>query len=410
MVTEQEVQTLLADLESDRVERTTSVKDTDKFCRAICAFANDMPNHRRPGYLIIGADDQGQVTGTPITDALLQNLGAIRSDGLVLPLPALQVAKIDLPGGSVAVVEVQPSDMPPVRYRGRVCIRCAPAFGGLPTGEARPSDGPRRGEANEQEERILSERRSLVVPTFDLHPVPDAPISALSQRLFDAYRAAVLPREVIEANHRTPEEAMAALRCFDLQRDCATVAGLLLFGHRPRHHLPGAYVQFLKFPGTRLTDLPIDQTEIAADLPKMVDILHTKIIAYNRVRMEPGEAFKDRIMPDYPEWALRELLNNALVHRDYAGTAPTRFYWYSDRIEIANPGGLHGHLTSSQLRRRNSYRNPVLAEAFKELGYVNKFGFGLQRVDELLANNHNPPLEIEADATYFQATVRARPG
>ncbi|HCF59632.1 MAG TPA: transcriptional regulator, partial [Myxococcales bacterium] len=326
MLSADQVNELLADLESDRVERTVSTRDTDKFCRAVCAFANDLPGHRKPGFLIVGAYDDGKVAGIPITDQLLQNLGAIRSDGQVLPLPAMQVYKVALEQGEVAVVEVQPSDLPPVRYKGRICIRV----------------GPRRADANEQEERILSERRSVLVATYDVHPVPSAPISELSTRLFGEYRARVLEPEVVAANHRTTAEALAALRFFDLTRGVATVAGVLLFGINVRFHIPGAYVQFLRFPGTTLTDLPIDQAEISGDLQTVVDELHARIRANNTVGTEPAPGLRDKLLPTYPEWALRELLHNALMHRDYAATAPVRFYWFSDRIEMLNPGGPHG--------------------------------------------------------------------
>lgn len=233
MLTTDEVSQLLTDLECDRVERTTSTNNTDKFSRAVCAFANDMSSHRRPGVLLIGANDQGQPVGLTVTDQLLQTLAALRSDGNILPLPALQVYKITLPDGELAVVEVAPSDLPPVRYKGRVCIRI----------------GPQRAEANEQEERILSERRSVLVATWDVQPVPSAPLNELSTRIFNDYRAAVLPAEVLEANHRTMPEQLAALRFFDLPRGLATVAGVLVLGHRPRYHVPGAYVQFARCPG-----------------------------------------------------------------------------------------------------------------------------------------------------------------
>jgi len=97
---------LLTDLETDRIERTKSVDDTNKFGQAICAFANDMPNHCRPGYLLIGVNDNGVLSGLTVTDELLKNLGGIRSDGNVLPQPVMNVAKFSLEGGDVAVVEV----------------------------------------------------------------------------------------------------------------------------------------------------------------------------------------------------------------------------------------------------------------------------------------------------------------
>lgn len=393
MLTADEVQALLVDLESDRVERTVSENDTDKFSRAVCAFANDMPNHKKPGFLIIGADDKtGRVVGANISDQLLQRLGGLRSDGNILPLPALLVYKVDLAGGSVAVVEVQPSDLPPVRYKGRVCIRV----------------GPRRAEANEQEERILSERRSAFVTTWDLQPVPTAPIEELSLRLFGAYRDSVVPAEVIEANHRSLKEQLAAFRFFNLQRDVATVAGVIAVGTRPRFHLPGAYVQFLRFPGIEGTEIPVDQAEIDGDLDAVTLSLHLRFSANNITSMIQLGGFKESLHPQYPEWAIRELLHNALMHRDYASTSPVRFYWFEDRIEIQNPGGPYGVVTPETVMRTSAYRNPSIAEVMKNLGYVNRFGYGLQRVQALLAQNGNPPIEFDIDDRFFRVVVRKR--
>jgi len=68
-----EIRALLNDLESDRVERTISTTNTDKFGQAICAFANDLPDHRMPGYLFLGVTDDGEVKGVNVTDELLKN-------------------------------------------------------------------------------------------------------------------------------------------------------------------------------------------------------------------------------------------------------------------------------------------------------------------------------------------------
>lgn len=389
MIEIRELLQLIADGETDRVERTVATNKTDKFCEAICAFANDMAGSQRPGYLIVGTHDDGSTAGITVDDDLLLFLGGLRTDGHILPVPAMQVYKVALPDGDMAVVEVQPSDLPPVRYKGRTYIRV----------------GPRRAIANEQEERILSERRSALVRTFDIQPVPEATLDDLVLRLFHEYRAGALAADVIEANHRSTKEALAALRFFDLRRDVPTVAGVLLFGVRPRFFLPGAYVQFLKFPGQTMDEPPIDQLEASGDLTRVIGALHDKIRNFNLVGIKPGAAFRDQTLPAYPEWALRELLNNAVIHRDYASTSPIRFYWFSDRIEIQNPGGLYGHLTPDDLRISNAYRNPVLAAACKTLGYVNKFGHGLQRADRLLAENGNPPLMLTIRPGTFACTV-----
>ena len=121
-----ELEKILTDLESDRVELTISLTDFDKFGEAICSFSNDLPNSGQAGYLFIGATPEGKASGAVIEDDFLQRLAAIRSDGHIQPLPAMNVQKWFLGGGEMAVVEVFPSDLPPVRYRGRTCIRVGP--------------------------------------------------------------------------------------------------------------------------------------------------------------------------------------------------------------------------------------------------------------------------------------------
>ena len=58
---------------------------------------------------------------------------------------------------------------------------------------------------------------------------------------------------------------------------------------------------------------------------------------------------------------------------------------------------------------RNSYRNPVIAEAMKAMDYVNRYGYGIQRAQDLLAANGNPPAEFEIDDRVFLVTLRRRP-
>ena len=80
MLTKEELLELIQDIESSRAERTVSVNDTDKFCEAVCAFANDMPDSKQNGYLLVGVHDDGRLSGLKATDSLLKNLAAIRFD------------------------------------------------------------------------------------------------------------------------------------------------------------------------------------------------------------------------------------------------------------------------------------------------------------------------------------------
>ena len=155
-LTDQDLLALLDDIESDRAERKESFKgDVPKKARqAVCAFSNDLPGHDLPGVLFIGVKDNGEPSGLEITDQLLLSLADMKTDGNILPLPVLSVEKRSLRGADVAVVTVMPSDMPPQKYDGRIWMRT----------------GPRRSIANEQEERILVEKRRYKNIPFDIYP------------------------------------------------------------------------------------------------------------------------------------------------------------------------------------------------------------------------------------------------
>ena len=65
---QQELESILNDLESDLVERKASLSNPDKIRQAICAYANDLPNHHKPGFIFIGANDDGSCSRLDITD------------------------------------------------------------------------------------------------------------------------------------------------------------------------------------------------------------------------------------------------------------------------------------------------------------------------------------------------------
>ena len=113
---------------------------------------------------------------------------------------------------------------------------------------------------------------------------------------------------------------------------------------------------------------------------------------------------------DYPAVALHELLINALIHRNYdASTTPVYVNHFDDRIEIHNPGSLYGDLTREQFPAGTSYRNPVLAEAAKTLGFANRFGRGIALAQDLLIKNQSPPLQYTIGENHLVMIIRRRP-
>ena len=393
MLTIDQLQNLMVRGESDRVELTTSTKNTDKFGEAICAFANDFPNHRQPGYLLVGVNDKGKASGLTVTDELLRSLAELRSNVNLEPLPAMTVEKYTLPEGDVAIVEVVPSDLPPVRYKGRVWIRVGPS---------------RRG-ANQQEERILTEKRTALQRPFDVRPCLGCTIDDLVLDLFlISYLPAAVARDVLNENNRNVTEQMASLRFYDLVADCPTNAAVLLFAKDPLRWIPGSYIQFVRWAGTTMEENPIDEKLFSGDLLTVLREMQAFVSLPTQSQPVAESVFRERMEKDYPTVAVRELLLNAIMHRSYESNAPVRFYWYDDRIEIQNPGGLYGMASPENFPTQTDYRNPVIAEAMATLGYVNKFGRGVIRARAELKRNGNPNAEFTFDPSHVLATIRKK--
>lgn len=380
MITKEALEVLLLGLEQDRIEKTTSVNDANKFGEAICSFANDLADHKKPGYLIVGANDNGSKAGMTITEQNLQTLLSFRTDGRIVPPPSLVVEKFIFPDGELAVVEVQPHFLPPVRFNGKVCIRA----------------GIRRGIANEADERILIEKRTAFARTFDVLPCKGSSLTDISLELFKLrYLPAAIDADTLRENHRELKEQLASLKFYDLKEDCPTYAGILMFGTNPRFFIPGAYVQYVRFKGTdEASDFDFEHRfdgDLTTQLGQMDEFIKANIV--KQVLPELGGEY----IANYPLRAVRELLFNAVIHRDYQSNAPVRFYEFSDRIEISNAGGLYGKANPENFPNENDYRNPALSEAAKNLGYINAFNVGVKAAMAALKRNGSPDLEFIKD-------------
>lgn len=392
MITKEELEQLLPQLEQDRIKKTISVNDANKFGEAICAFANDLANHNLPAYLIVGVNDDGKKAGMTITEQNLQTLLDFRTDGRIVPPPSMIVAKFEYPDGELAVVEVQPHFLPPVRYKGKVCVRA----------------GIRKGTANEAEERILTEKRSAFARSFDVLPCKGSSMDDISIELFKLrYLPSAIHPETLAENGRDLKSQLASLKFYDIKEDCPTYAGILMFGINPRFFIPGASVQYVKFTGEdEASDFEYEH-RFEGDLTTQLGQMEGFIKA-NIVKMVLPELGVDYVS-SYPIRAIKELLFNAVIHKDYQSNAPIKFYEFSDRIEISNAGGLYGKARPENFPNENDYRNPAISEAVKNLGFVNGFNIGVKAALAALNKNGSPAPEfIKDQPTSFLVKIYKR--
>lgn len=395
-LTDDELLQLLDSHESDRVERKRAWSGDvpEKARQAVCAFANDLPGHGKPGLLFVGVDDDGTPSNVIVTDQLLQTLSDIKTDGKIVPPPTLTVQQRNLRGSAVAVVTVWPADAPPVRYDGRIWIRI----------------GPRRGLASAQDERVLNEKRRYRDRHFEAHPIAACTLGDIDRMVFEQeYLPNAVAADVLAANERSYEQRLASCGMVaTAEEPIPTVLGLLVLGLTPRTWLPGSYIQFLRIAGTNLADPIVDEAEIDGTIGAMLRRLDEKLNAHLTTSVDFTSQDREVRRSSYPLVALQQLARNAVLHRNYEGTnAPVKLYWFNDRIEIINAGGPYGSVTAQNFGKPgfSDYRNPQLAAAFKVLGYAQRFGAGISLAQQALQKNGNPPAEFQIEQNFVTATI-----
>ena len=385
------LQAMLKEPESEGLERK-SFTAREKIAQTIAAFANDLAGRGKPSVIFIGLKDEGGSSGLRATDKMLRDMASLRENN-ILPLPVIKLDTLYLKETDTDVIALQvlPSKMPPVRYKGNCYVRIGPAV---------------RRAAEDEERRLADKRRAGDLPE-DMREIIDTRIEAdLNMTYFkEEYLPRAVSAETLAENNRDIKTQMQSLRICGNENP--TMAGLLIAGKNPRYWLPGAYIQFVRFDGKELTDPVKDQKEISGRLGEQIKeieiILKLNITA--PLEIAPPKHIKSF---DYPFSALSQLVRNAILHRDYKSHAPVKVYWFLDRVEIQSPGGPYGKLNKENFGQEGltDYRNPTLAEAFKNLGFVERFDFGLPKARKALKENGNPQLELDANQAVVQAVIR----
>jgi ATP-dependent DNA helicase RecG len=183
-----------------------------------------------------------------------------------------------------------------------------------------------------------------------------------------------------------------------------TYAALLLFGNHPQQWAPSATILAARFSGDAISDQFVKQ-EIRGALPDQLRKAETFVRDQLRsvVRMV---GLQRKETPEYPLEAVRELLVNAVAHRDYNQSGDgIHLHIFANRLEVHSPGGLPGPVTLDNLLDARFSRNAVIAQVLSDLGYVERLGYGLNRVVTVMRQNHLPAPQFEESGGTFRATL-----
>ncbi len=303
---------------------------------------------------------------------------------LIIPMPYSMTVR----GGLMIVVQV-PRGMPHIyALEGRYLTREGAANAPLTPHRLR---------------RLLLERGDA---KFESDPARGAGRDDLDWGQVEAYAASLSGMGGISA-----EEVLIKRGCL-VKRSGTLVpthAGILLFGKDPQQFVRGSDITAARFAGKEMGDV-FTRQDINGTLPRQIRRAEMFLVDNLRKGVQLGETMARSEQSEYPLKAVRELVVNAVAHRDYSIQGDgIRLYLFSDRLEITSPGGLPGPVTVDNIVDERFSRNSAIVQVLSDMGFIERLGYGVDRVIALMREEGLPEPKFQETAGGFRVTLFNKP-
>jgi len=366
--------------ESSKVQFKERLPHLDSLAHELIAFSNS-----KGGTIVFGVNDKtGDLNGLSFSEIQHTNQQIVNiASQKIYPPVFLITETITIDDNQLVVVTVEEGISKPYKdANGTIYVK--------------NGADKRKVTSNDEIARLLGSK-SLLADEMEIF---DSSIKDLDIRLFAEYFKKEFEMSY-EAKGLTLEKALHAKRA--MRNNHLTLAGLLFFGNEPQSFRPAFTIKAVMFAGNEIggsnyKSKPEDLTGTIPELFKQGMLYVKSCIKY----LQAGQGFNSRGEPEISIVALEEVLQNALVHRDYFKNAPVRLLVFDNRVEIISPGRLPNSLTVEEVK----YGNPVIRNnqiamfASRTLPYSG-LGSGLRR-----AFINQPDMELENDIKGEQFIVR----
>lgn len=393
---------LIANGENSGVEFKRDDIRSEQMAKEIVAFAN-----LKGGYILLGVEDDGTISGLQRDNAQEWVLNVFRDKVFPQTIPYYEELTTES-DKKVAVITVAQGISKPyvVRHNNRedIYIRM----------------GNRSELATREQQARLFESGGLI--HVEVLPVAGTNLKSLDLDRIRFYLEVVVHDTMIPA----AEDAEAwKKRLYGLGwmaddgfgKQVCTIAGLVCFGKNPRLYLRQSGIRLMAFDGPDKAyqariDMQLDgplvgRFEDADGIRNLIDdgLIEKLARAIQPFIVREGATINKEMRREteflYPWEAIREVVINALVHRDWTRTTDVEVVCYSDRIEITSPGTLQNSMTiEKMLAGQRSPRNPIIVDILRDYGYVDARGMGIRnKVVPLMRtqNNADPQFELTED-------------
>lgn len=370
----------------------------------VSAFANTSG-----GLIILGIDEASGFSTVAIDAKRIADALTAACAEAVSPPVRAHVDIVDVEGGPVVAARIPASE-----------IQQRPTFvksQGLERGSyVRTHDGDRHLTTYE----VHAMRAAHGQPKDDTQPVPGASLASLNSVMVSGLVERIRSTRAAVFGDLDDESILAMLGVLTPDRGSVTLAGLLALGSYPQEFLPQLNTTFVSFATTNGESLGdgtrfVDNVTLDGPIPLQIQQAMTAVQRNMKRRaLVVGLGREDRW--EYPVEAIREVLANALMHRDYSGAThgtQVRVELYPDRLVVSSPGGLHGPIDRQDLLSETvtSSRNATLAKLLEDVlvpgssrTVCENRGTGLLAVAASLRTAGMEPPTIDVDLMSFSIT------
>ena len=351
----------------------------DEYVKWLCGFAN-----AQGGKLYIGINDKGEVCGVENAHKLSEDIPnkVVSFLGIVA-----EVNVLDKDGKDYIEIDVAPSDVP-ISYKGKYYFRSGSTLQEL-------------NGAALQNFVLRKMGRSWDEVTNDRVTLNDIDRAAIDYFVRKGIEADRIPDDLREAS---TEEILTSLDLMD-ENGGLRNAAVLLFGKNPQRYYPSAVFKIGRF-GINEADLmfqDVIEGNILQMAERVMDVLKAKYLI-SPVRFEGMQRYEKL---ELPKEALREILYNAIAHKDYTGP-DIQMHVYDDSVEIWNEGELPEGYTQETLFARHSSkpRNHKIANVFFKAGFIDTWGRGFQKIRDGFEADGIPMPRIENFCGGVRVTIK----
>lgn len=348
---------------------------TPKIDRDIVAFANT-----KGGLLFLGVDDEGKVKRERLTNKMKAEINAIARNCD----PEIYIKSIKQIGNIIAVHIAEGEEKPYSSASGYY----------------------RRLDAVTQK-MTQAEVRTMFRQTTDM-AFEDLPRKKCSLLDISLAKVKAFLKEAETSLKISRANLASFLSSIGVYRDgMISNAGVLLFVDKIKRFIFHSEAILAAFKGTEMVHI-YDRQDVQDDLLTQLNEAIAFLKKHLNVRSEIRELNRHDIY-EIPLDALREVLVNAIVHRDYSIKGTSIYVRvFDDRVEIENPGGLPSGLSKSQFGKTSFRRNPIVADLFHRMHKVERMGTGIKKIRDLIkdAGLKEPVFNYE---TFFRVTLYRSP-